>query len=106
MTNEAWQNLRLLIASQPDVSSVLDVLSDFDEYVDFDETGNTDFVEGDKVMIRRFTRYHKPDEPYNPIDTIGIVTECDGELELPLTVKWDNGNENCYTKHDLVKVVS
>lgn len=60
------------------------------------------FREGDRVRIRKGTRYSKFSSPINPQNTTGTVFEIWNYKYI--CVKWDNLYKNLYVKHDLVRV--
>jgi ABC-type transport system substrate-binding protein len=59
------------------------------------------FKIGDKVNLRKDSRWYDGGET-NPSDVRGTITRYrDIGLELPYTVDWDNGEYNSYSSSDL-----
>ena len=59
---------------------------------------------GDTVRIRPSSRYYGLTHT-NPIGISGIIESIEEhEDHLPISVLWDNGQENAYYEHDLEPV--
>lgn len=62
----------------------------------------TKFKKGDRVKISASSKYYRDNESCNPKDVEGFVIKIDG-IDLPVFVKWDNGEINSYDDSDLIK---
>jgi len=60
-----------------------------------------EFKVGDTVRIHKASKYYRPNEASNPIDTNGVITHDDNGGFLNIKVKWSNGKGNSYSSCDL-----
>lgn len=66
----------------------------------------TDFKIGDKVRIKKTSRFYKKSSAENPIDLTGVVNTVFKGSNMQLGVEWSNGYKNRYGLTDLEIVSS
>lgn len=62
---------------------------------------NIGFKVGDKVKIRKDSKYYGASWFSNPVDVLGEVNSIYPNSELPIRVEWSTGVLNCYRSCDL-----
>ena len=56
---------------------------------------------GDRVRIRKSSRYYRDGDRANPINEIGIIVRIEEKSFLSYSVKWPNEYPNGYNEEDL-----
>jgi hypothetical protein len=61
---------------------------------------------GNKVIISPSSNFYKANDPFNPIDTEGIIVDVDKRSTYPYKVQFSTGKKNSYKAKDLLLVTT
>ena len=61
---------------------------------------------GNKVILSPSSRFYKANDPFNPIDTEGIIVDVDKRSTYPYKVEFSTGKKNSYKAKDLLLVTT